>query len=197
MNRLIFITLFATHLTSNLFGQDTIKSDVIKFKKTKCGLFVSTGGDIAYQATETLNDNGDQGIRYITWIYGADTKDTLGNAGLMEMKFVIDTMTFKFLSWVYWADKNRVYGFTPMSDGGTVFYIDSADPVTFKALAETPYGKDKGNVFYKGRPIEGADIKSFKIVKDKKIPELAKDKNTLYFSGEPITKIELEELKKS
>jgi hypothetical protein len=196
MNKLIFITLFAAYLTSDLYGQDTIKFDVIKFKKTKCGLFVTPGGDIAYQTRETLNDNGDQRIRYITWIYGADVNDTLENAGLMEMKFVIDTTTFEFLSWVYWADKNRVYGFTPMSDGGTVFYIDGADPVTFRALGETPYAKDKRNIFYKGRSLEGADIKSFRIIKDKKIPELAKDRNRYYFSGDPIAKIELKKLKK-
>jgi hypothetical protein len=196
MNRLILVTLFVAYLTCDLFGQEPIESDSIKYKKTKCGLFVSNQGDIAYQTIETLNDNGDRGIRYITWIYGADTKDTLGNAGLMEMKFVVDTLSFKFLSWIYWADKNRVYGFNPMSDGGTVFYVDRADPVTFIALGETPYAKDKGNVFYKGRPIKGADIKSFKIIKHKKIPELAKDKIRYYFLGDPITKIELKELEK-
>jgi len=143
-----------------------------------------------------LNDEGDEGIRYINWVYGADTQDTTGNAGLMEMKFVIDTLTFKFLSWMYWSDKNRVYGYNSMSDGGTVFFIEDADPRTIKALGETPYAKDKHHVFYKGRPIDGADVPSFKIIKDNKIPELAKDKNKYYFSGDPMTERELAEFRK-
>jgi hypothetical protein len=171
-------------------------NDTIIYKKISSGLFASNKGDIAYRTTEILNDNGDTGVRYISWIYGADTADASGNAGLMEMKSVIDTTTFRFLSWVYWSDKNMVYGYTPMSDGGTVYRVRGADPLSFKALGESPYGKDQKNVFYKGEIIHGADVKSFKTIKDESLPELARDKNRYYFSGTPVTRAALGEMKR-
>ena len=169
--------------------------DTIIFTKVKCGLYINSMKDIAYQSQMIINDRGKRGIRYISWIYGIEKEDSV-NGGLKEMKYVIDIKTFKFYSYAYWGDKNRVYEFTPMSDGGTVRYVENADPKTFNVFGETPYGSDKNHVYYKGEILEGADIRTFKIIMNKGIPELAKDKHTYYFSGDRISKEQLKDLRK-
>jgi hypothetical protein len=166
--------------------------DTVVYKLLKCGLYLGSNGDLGYRTEEIYNDNFDRRTRYITWIYGADQNDTL-NGGLKEMKFVIDTSSFRFLSDLYWADKNNIYGFNPMSDGGTVYLSDIADRKTFVVLGGAGYAKDKTNVYYRGSVIEGADLKTFRDIKYKEISELACDKLYLYQIGRRMTDKEIKE----
>ena len=167
-------------------------SDTIIYKLLKCGLYFGSNGDIAYRTEEVYNDNFDKRTRYINWVYGADITDTV-NGGLKEMKYVIDTTTFKFLSVLYWADDKNIYGFTPMSDGGTVYFSDITDRKTFVVLDGSGYAKDKTNVYYRGTIIQGADLKTFKSVKHKEITELACDSLYFYQTGHRLTEKEVEE----
>ena len=169
-----------------------VLSDTIIYKLLKCGLYFGSNGDIAYRTEEVYNDNFDKRTRYINWVYGADITDTV-NGGLKEMKYVIDTTTFKFLSVLYWADDKNIYGFTPMSDGGTVYFSDIADRKTFVVLDGSGYAKDKANVYYRGTIIQGADLKTFKSVKHKEITELACDSLYFYQTGHRLTEKEVEE----
>jgi hypothetical protein len=169
-------------------------TDTIVYKLLKCGLYLGSNGDIGYRSEEIYNDHFDIRTRYITWIWGVVEDDSI-NGGLKEMKFVIDTATFQFLDYLYWIDKNNIYGFTPMSDGGTVYLHDKADRKTFVVLDNAGYAKDKKNVYYRGSVIEGADLKTFKSIKRKGIPELACDKLYFYRIGQRMTDEEVKEWK--
>jgi hypothetical protein len=168
--------------------------DTVVYKLLGCGLYKGSNGDIGYRSSEIYNDNFDRRTRYITWIYGADQKDTL-NGGLKEMKYVIDTSSFRFLSNLYWADKNNIYGFTPTSDGGTIFLNTLADKKSFRAFEATEYAKDKNSVYYHNSIIEGADPKTFEVINHKDISELACDKLYIYRFGERLTDKEINEWK--
>ena len=215
MQKLIFLAAYIFY-TSLLCGQsidkqpklDTIiysfknciECPLIKetsvYRLLKCGLYVSSNGDIAYRTSEIYNDNFDRRTRYISYIYNADTNDTI-NAGLKEMKYVIDTASFHFLNYMYWIDKMHVYGYTPMSDGGTIFLHRDADRKSFMVYGKTEYAKDKNHVYYHNSIIEDADSKTFKLINNKEIAGLAFDKNYFYYFGDRLTEKEINEYKLS
>jgi len=168
--------------------------DTVIYTLLDCGLYKGSNGDIGYQATEIYNDNFDRRTRYITWVWGADQNDSL-NGGLKEMKYVIDTASFQFLSDLNWADRNNIYGLTPTSDGGTVFLNMLADKKSFIAFKSTEYAKDNRNVYWHNSILEGADPKTFKVISHKELSELASDKNYIYRFGERLTDKEIKELK--
>lgn len=163
------------------------KKDTIIYRELKCGLYISANGDIAYKTEALINEEGDKTTRYASWIWGANQEDTVGNGGIMEMKDVVDTATFKFLTELYWVDKNNVYGLTPMSDGGNVFLIEAADSKTLKIFGTSDYAADRKNIYYRGNIVQGADRKTFKPVENIKKQELAWDKNNFYLMGKRIS----------
>jgi hypothetical protein len=170
--------------------------DTVIYRLLKCGLYEGSNGDLGYQSESIVNENFNRGTRYITWIYGADQNDTI-DGGLKEMKYVIDTASFQFLSYMYWADKNNIYGFTPMSDGGTISLKLEADKKSFIVFENTEYAKDKKNVYYHNSILKEADSKTFKTINNKETPGLAFDKNYIYMFGERLTEKDIEELKLS
>lgn len=172
-----------------------LTNDTIVYRLLECGLYVSSKGDIGYQ-TEICKDELCSNFiyKYIQWLYYANETDTV-NGGLQEMKYVIDTSTFIFLDFLYWADTNHIYGYNPMSDGGTIFLNKNADRKTFTIFENSVYAKDKNYIFYKGQIIKDADRNTFKIITDSDIPELAYDINNIYFSGEIINDAMIKEFK--
>jgi hypothetical protein len=166
-------------------------TDTVIYKLLSCGLYLGSNGDIAYRTEAIINENFDRATTYITWIWGVDEADSTGG-GIKEMKSVIDTATFKFLNYVLWADKKNVYGYTPMSDGGTV-YLHDCDRKTFVVLGDDGYAKDKNHIYYRGAIISEADLKTFGVIEHKEVPELAADKFNLYFSGKKMTEREIKQ----
>lgn len=203
---LFFATLLCGQTTDKQVKLDTVvygsrkckdcrvTKDTVVYRRLKCGLYLSSNGDLGYRSQEIYNENYDRRTRYITSVWDADKSDTL-NGGLKEMKFVIDTSSFRFLSDLYWSDKNNVYGFTPMSDGGTVHLKTTADKKTFVALKNTEYAKDKRYVYYRHSILEGADPKTFQLIDNKDISGLACDKLYFYQFGERLTDKEINEYK--
>jgi len=84
---------------------------------------------------------------------------------------------------LYYRDKNHIYYYFQMMDGGTFFIVWKADPNSFKVLDSSYYGKDKQNVFCRGGLLEQADTKTFSVVSqpDKRVYSwTAKDKSHTY-----------------
>lgn len=169
-----------------------IVKDTIVYKLLKCGLYRSSKGDLAYRSAEIYNDNFDRRTRYLTWIYGAEPKDSL-NGGLKEMKAVIDTASFQFLNETHWADKNHIYLLLPTSDGGSVSINKMMDRKTFKLFEGSDYAKDKNHIYYRGAEIEPVDYKTFKIANEDR--SVASDKNGIYQFGERLTEDEIKDRK--
>lgn len=166
--------------------------DTIIYRLMKCGLYLGSDGSIGYRTTRAVNENFDRATAYITEMWGVRAGDSVGG-GIADLKEVIDTGSFHFLNFVYWADKNHVYGYTPMLDGGTCYLNANADPASFRALGESRYAKDKNHAYYAGIIIAGADRKSFRLLDNEAIPELARDDLHYYAMGSVLTDAEIKE----
>ena len=166
----------------NAFG--SVSGDTTKFIKLRCGLYINDKGTLAYKAVDNsyrMDTTGNEKPFdvYLTTIYGADLSDTI-NGGLKEMKYVVDTTTFKILGTFYFKDKNHIYDFNPMVDGGTVAINSDIDLKSFQILESEFYAKDKKHCYYRGRIIEGADINSFKVLDTSYSFHTAYDKKNYY-----------------
>ena len=84
----------------------------------------------------------------------------------------------------FYKDKNNIYVFNEMMDGGTFAIIDEAHFKSFEVLKATYYAKDKKHIFYKGAILDSADYKTFTILpfidKGDTIRWLGKDKVNVY-----------------
>jgi hypothetical protein len=166
----------------NAFG--SVSRDISKFIELACGLYINDNGTLAYKAVDNSYRMDTTGKEkpfyvYLTTIYGADLSDTI-NGGLKEMKFVVDTATFKILGTFYFKDKNHFYDFNPMADGGTIAINPDIDIKTFQILESEFYAKDKKHCYYRGRIVEGADLKSFKVLDTSYSFHTAYDKRNYY-----------------
>ena len=115
------------------------------------------------------------------------------------MKNVLDSKTFKSLGNDYFQDKNHIYYFHVMSNGGTMSIVDEADLKSFKILEHSIYGIDNKSVFYRGTKIKGVDILTFKPIisedDENKIDWYAMDKNYYYNRYDIMSETEIKELK--
>jgi hypothetical protein len=135
--------------------------DQSTFQKIRCGLYVNSKGDLAYKVIDNSMKFDHKPIEvFLTSVYNADLSDSL-NDSRKELKFVIDTGTFKILGDFFFKDKNHIYDFIPMMDGGTIAINQLADVKTFKVLDGGFYAKDNKHCYYRGYVIEDADLKSF------------------------------------
>ena len=166
----------------NSFG--IVSGDTSKFIKLQCGLYLNSNGILAYKAADyayredTTMDEAPIDV-YLTTIYDANVADTI-NGGLEEMKFVVDTSTFNILGSFYFKDKNHVYDFVPMMDGGTISVNRTTDPKAFQLLPGGFYAKDEKHCFYRGEIIKDADLKSFGVLDTSYSLRIAFDKKHYY-----------------
>jgi hypothetical protein len=167
-----------------------ILKDTVIYTLLKCGLYSGDNGDLAYQSSTLYGENFGRRTRYLTWVWGADSSDSI-NGGLKEMKYVINTVSFQFLNNMYWADKNNIYGITATSDGGSISLKVEADRNTFIVFGESEYAKDKNNVYYHNLILQGADSKTFETIDNNEISGLAFDKKHIYRFGKPLTETEI------
>jgi len=179
----------------NEFGR--IRWDTSKFIRLKCGLYLNNEGIVAYKTInqsyrdEKLEDARDISI-YIATIYGADPIDTI-DGGQKEMRYVVDTSTFQILGTFYFRDKNHFYDFNPMSDGGTIGINNEIDSKSFRILESEFFGVDYKHCFYRGRLIEGADLKTFKVLDTSYSFHTAFDKRNFYEGANKITTADVQE----
>ena len=96
----------------------------------------------------------------------------------------LDLRSFKKVddSDYYFKDKNSIY----YEDSGNLHKIESADLKTFKDL-DYNFAKDKNNIYYKNKKLDGIDAASFEKIEFNFI----KDKNRLYKIDEDEEKNEI------
>ncbi len=185
--------------TKSKINSKSDKRIEIEGREMKCGLYIDIDGDIYFKTIDNSNNMDSirsNEIEYakLNYIYNADKSDT-NYGGLMKMKYVVDTSTFKIVNTFYFKDKNHVYDFTPMVDGGTIAVNSDIDVKTFKALACEYFAKDKRHCYYRGNIIEGADLKSFKVLDSLRGSSISYDKNNVYEFENKLTAKEIKEEK--
>jgi len=83
----------------------------------------------------------------------------------------------------YLKDNRFIYFHTWTEEGYEDRLVKEADYTTFSVI-KWEYAKDKNNVYYYGKKINGADVSTFQIIKEGNEKEkTAKDKNFVYWHG--------------
>lgn len=142
-----------------------------------CGLWINKKGDIAFKVNYPLR--GDS--RVDVWTNRFMTNFGFGESENPTLKSVVDTATFRQLTYSFYRDKNNIYQHFAMLGGGWFSNFKEVEPkvdvATFKVLNEY-YAVDK-NFVYDSRQalMETADVKTFIVLKDE---PFAKDKNNYY-----------------
>jgi hypothetical protein len=158
------------------------------------GLYKDLDGNIYFKTLDSSKPNK-QADLFIDVVYS----DKFDVDGIKDMKDVLDSKSFKSLGNDYFQDKNHIYYFHVMSDGGTMSIIDDADLQSFKVFQHSMFGIDNKSVFYRGTKIKGADILTFEpiIIEDggNKIGWYAKDKNNYYNGYDIMSEDEIKEFK--
>lgn len=127
-----FIILFSLFLL-NCHKQVSGKKENIaeKYILVKDNLYKDIQNNLYFKTLDrSQNSLGDE--RYLNVVYS----ETFGVNGIKEMKDVIDANTFRYLGNNYYIDKNNIYFFLIMEDGGTIFIVKSIDKDSFKIVNE-------------------------------------------------------------
>jgi len=174
--------------------KENLTPNHVNYKAIRDGLYENSDGNLFFKTVDA-SDRDNPIDRYIYVVYS----DSFGIDGIKEMEDVIDSESFNSIESEYYQDKNYVYYFHVMSDGGTMGIIDEADLETFKVLKYSMYGIDKKTAFYRGTKIEGADIPTFEpiIIEDSgsKIGWYARDRSNYYNGNDIMNDHEIKELK--
>jgi hypothetical protein len=177
-----------------------IIEDSSTFKLLRCGLYINQFNEIAYKSHAATDGNifyPEIGYTYtpiyLTTIYNANKKDIFGT-NEAKMNTLIDTASFIKIGYEYFKDKNHIYYFFPMSDGGYFSLVNNVNYNTFVNLDSSLYAKDKNNCFYRNRKIKGADSKTFNVINTDEHSNIAFDKNNFYKGDDKLTKSEIKEL---
>lgn len=156
-----------------------------EWRELECGLFMSPKGELAFASAPDIANisrtllEPEQCPNYFITKFGWD--DTI------RISQIIDTTSFEYLGAFYYKDKNNIYSYYPMCDGGYL-NIFKKDTFNFRIIGDW-YAKDNKEVFYmrKGALI-GVDYSSFESKEG--WGQLAKDKNHYYSFGDTISKEE-------
>ncbi|MEO5911612.1 MAG: hypothetical protein ABIP95_12035 [Pelobium sp.] len=183
-------TILKAKLTAQKKSIDSLHN-LQGWRSLNCGLWINKKGDIAFKSDYLLRGDTRVGLtasRFMTH-FGFDEEIN------PTLKSVIDTATFKQLTYSFYRDKNNIYQYYPMSGGGRFSDFKEVEPkldvATFKVLNDN-YAMDE-NFVYDGRQglMANADVKTFIVLNDE---PFAKDK-TNYYQWDGI--IEKEEQKDS
>ena len=108
----------------------------------------------------------------------------------------LDPVTFEIINISgsarqYLKDKNGVYSIDGDSDNLVLEKLPY-DPQTYEVINQL-YSRDKNNIYYDNKKIEGADLSTFQRI-DEYI--YSKDKNNIYFRGKKISGVDKETFEK-
>jgi len=108
----------------------------------------------------------------------------------------LDPVTFEIINISgsarqYLKDKNGVYSIDGDSDNLVLEKLPY-DPQTYEVINQL-YSRDKNNIYYDNKKIEGADLPTFQRI-DEYI--YSKDKNNIYFRGKKISGVDKETFEK-
>lgn len=163
--------------------------DSSKYFLLKHNLYKDQFGNIAYKTIDR-SDPENPIDRFITVVWHANLNDSI-DGGKMEMKDVIDIISFEEIKGIYYRDKNHYYVYNQMSDGGTFAIIRDIDKKSFVVVSPF-YAKDIHNAYHGAVKIENVDINTFRplpgIKSGDSTWQYARDKDHFYYFGDIIKK---------
>ena len=162
-------------------GRATKKNDTQQWRELSCGLWINNDGDIGLKTTRSTGEEKIIDCYLTRTPLGDDT----------PLKMLVDTATFHDMGGSFYKDKNHIYNYFPMSDGGSFYPIDDyVDYSTFEVLGDGCFARDKEHIYTeKHLDIVDADYKTFHAIKGC----LAQDKNGFIFWTDRITEDEAQE----
>ncbi|KMQ58398.1 hypothetical protein ACM39_18590 [Chryseobacterium sp. FH2] len=182
------------------FKENSVKNKESKDRNTQNYFHIKDilyrdGDNNLYFRTTAYNDfsdNNEKMLKTYLYINEIGINDTTS----VKLKSIVDTTSFKKVSYIYYKDKNNVFVEYPMAYGSSFFVIENADSKTFEILNHSYYAKDKINCYYRGKIISGADNKSFRILSQKDgngNTSYAKDNKKYYKEGYTISYQEIKD----
>ncbi len=150
-----------------------------EWQELSCGLWINKNGDIGLKTTKAIGEP-----EFIDFYLTKTPHD-------IPLKELVDTATFHYMGGSFYKDKNHIYNYFPMSDGGNFYSIDDkADYSTFEVLGDGCYARDKSHIYVeKHIEIVEVDYTTFQVIQGC----LAKDKNGFIFWTDRITESEAKE----
>jgi hypothetical protein len=155
------------------------------WRKLNCGLFMNKNGDLAY-ATKPVkalipyskkNKAECPNVFITSFGYPFDSN----NKTLIE---IIDTNSFISLEADYFKDKNHIYSYYGMCDGG-YFQIFADDTASFRTLSSS-YVQYKSKVYFARNREIISDATSFKVIG--RNGHIAHDENSYFLFDERLSK---------
>ena len=142
-----------------------------------CGLWINKKGCLAFRSDYLLHGDSKVGL----WTSRFMTRFGFNEEVNPTLKSVIDTSTFKQLSYSFYRDKNNIYQYYPMSGGGRFSNFKEVesklDVASFRIL-NGYYARDKNFIYdHRNGIIADADVRTFIVLGDE---PFAKDKNNYY-----------------
>ena len=157
-----------------------------EWKRLKCGLYINSIGDLAFATNPQIAFTPENELEaercpnvFITE-FGTYEDST-------QLKEVVDTVTFEHLGANMYKDKNHLYSYYAMCDGG-YFNIFSNDTAGFSYLGGV-YFQFKSKIYHTRQGEIDADAESFVVYED--FGQIAKDKNGYFSFNERISEKQL------
>ena len=158
-------------------------------------MFLTVNTVPAYAKQELKIDK--ETFQEISAVYSKDKNGVyvIENRGWKKLEG-LDPVTFEIINISgsarqYLKDKNGVYSIDGDSDNLVLEKLPY-DPQTYEVINQL-YSRDKNNIYYDNKKIEGADLPTFQRI-DEYI--YSKDKNNIYFRGKKISGVDKETFEK-
>lgn len=156
------------------------------WKKLECGLYINNDGEIGFPTRPNFIFKEDElrgedkmcPNKFITYLSDS-----------IELKNIIDTNTFIHFSSSFYLDKNNIYNYYSMCDGGYLFLF-SDDTSGFEVLNDE-FVRHNSTIHHFRRGKIDADISSFKISSE--LTSIAKDKKGYFQFGERVSDEQLKD----
>ena len=181
---------------NNVFYYDNYDGDVKRVKGADAKTFEAIDGYALGRDKNAVYDKGKmiKGLDPVTFedLNGNFYKDKNGVYYEGMLMKGIDSKSFEpFVNYTHVKDKNGIYSFYQKENEVVVEKVEISPEIDLKTLQPienySEYSKDKNNVYYHFKKIEGADIKTFE-------PEgysIGKDKMGVYYETRKVNGVDV------
>ncbi len=206
-NKLAFILILAASMTA-CCSKKSIKETKVSIAKEEaipvhvpspadwremeCGLFMSPDGVIGFASNPVFaNYTRDELSGYNHEVCRNNFLTTFGySEDTLTLNAIIDTATFTQTESGFYKDKNHIYNYYAMCEGG-YFNIFGSDPSSFRSIGGC-YAAYQGKIYHERNGEMNADFKTFRTKRE--FGPVAKDKDGYFYFEARISEKKLYEV---